>query len=87
MYPFMNLVLASIAAENEKMVTFLTHNEQIRGKSFVAPGIDRFIVTLPFLIQLLAADPDGLEPVAAAVEIIPRPGEDIERELRGETPE
>ena len=80
---FMHSLRASFAAPNEKIVTFLKDHEEIFGKSIVARrGADRFDVTFPFLIQLLGEYPDGLEPVATAVEIIPRP----ERGYRARAP-
>ena len=85
---FMYSLQAFFPAPNEKIVTFLNDHEEIFGKSIASRGgADRCDVTVPLLIQLLAEDPDGLELVAAAVEIIPRPGEDIERALRGDPPQ
>jgi hypothetical protein len=85
---FIHSLRASVPTPNEKIVTFLKDQEEICGKSIVARrGADRYDVYFPFLIQLLGEYPDGLEPIAKAVEFVPRPSEEIERGVRREGPD
>ena len=85
---FIHSLRASFSAPNAQIAAFLKEQEEIFGESIGARrGANRCDVTFPFLIQLLGEYPDGLEPVATAVELVPRPGAEIERGIRGEAPD
>jgi hypothetical protein len=85
LYTFIHSLRVSLTASNERLETFLKVHEKTFGASTVTHcGAGRYVVSFPFLIQLLCEFPDDLEPSASKIRFLPLPPEEIERRLRGD---